>query len=177
MTRPSPPERPPADPKTEETLKSKAPPHWFIPAAEGLFCPLTGINCNLTSSPTTRPTRCFRPLAGRTLSVTAYAVPAPPMGELLQLPLPCTKLSLRESWRAAPERVLRGEVVTACTASIIKRASGNRPLAGMSCNPRKPTSSTMTTSFRPLAGISCNSSQTIFFCGIVVFPSPCGDKL
>ena len=50
----------------------------------------------------------FRPLAGRTLSVTACAVPALPKGELLQLPLPCTKLSLRESWRAAPERVFAG---------------------------------------------------------------------
>ena len=33
---------------------------------------------------------------------------SPERGELLQLPLPCTKLSLWESWRAAPERVLRG---------------------------------------------------------------------
>ena len=52
-----------------------------------------------------------------------------------------------------------------------------RPLAGMSCNPRKPTSSTMTTSFRPLAGISCNNTIQEACSTFWVFPSPCGDKL
>lgn len=72
MTRPSPPERPPADPKTEESEK-QSPSALVHTSAEGLFCPLTGINCNLTSSPTTRPTRCFRPLAGISCNVIIMA--------------------------------------------------------------------------------------------------------
>ena len=46
------------------------------------FRPLAGIDCKIQTVYTVTCHLSFRPLAGRTLSVTAYAVPAPPTGEL-----------------------------------------------------------------------------------------------
>lgn len=134
MTRPSPPERPPADPKTEETLKSKAPPHWFIPAAEGLFCPLTGINCNLTSSPTTRPTRCFRPLAGMSCNICslgydqlAQMFPSPCGDKLHNTKLLYLFLQQKKRTFSGKKAVLRGAKRKARRAAKMPAAHKTRP--------------------------------------------------
>ena len=142
---------------------------------------------------------CFRPLTGMVLKGTQeqwdMAVFSPPYGEnplshglrrasspergsLVQGKWQLQKLSLRESWRAAPERVLRGEVEvwykdfdgmakkflspygdrTKCPLSP-KSPLSFRPLTGMvhTCL----TKTSISCSFRPLTGmVQCTLGGT-----------------
>ena len=82
---------------------------------------------------------------------------SPERGSLVQGKWQLEKRSLRESWRAAPERVFTG---ISWNATMIFRmwslVLGFRPLAGISWNLSILMDSWLLSSFRPLGGISWN---------------------
>ena len=80
---------------------------------------------------------------------------SPERGSLVQGKWQLQKLSLRESRRAAPERVF----------------------TGISWNTRRLFFTLAYSSFRPLAGISWNRLVSAIRLLNYLFPSPCGDKL
>ena len=74
------------------------------------YRPLAGISCNAITSYARNFTMLSSPCGENPLSHGLRRASSPERGSLVQGKWQLEKLSLRESWRAAPERVLRGEV-------------------------------------------------------------------
>ena len=74
------------------------------------YRPLAGISCNAITSYARNFTMLSSPCGENPLSHGLRRASSPERGNLVQGKWQLEKLSLRESWRAAPERVLRGEV-------------------------------------------------------------------
>ena len=121
-----------------------------VNASEGLgFRPLTGMVRRLQSSKVT--SFRFRPLTGRTLSVTAYAVPAPPKGGAWYRVMAAAKAPPFGGAGAQRLRGFCGEKLKSGTKTLMAWQRSFCPLTGMVrlCESWWPA----LVCFRPLTGM------------------------
>ena len=156
MTRPSPPERPPADPKTEESEK-QSPSALVHTSAEGLFCPLAGISCNEPFIVCKMESDGFpSPCGENPLSHGLRRASSPDGGSFCS----CRYPVLSSPFGRAGAQRLRGfygeKLKSLLSFSCQRLQSSFRPLTGISCNLSCISIFGSITCFRPLTGISCN---------------------
>ena len=150
------------------------------------YRPLAGISCNAITSYARNFTMLSSPCGENPLSHGLRRASSPERGNLVQGKWQLEKLSLRESWRAAPERVLRGEVEIwyknfdgMAKKFLSPYGDGTLPVNKFhdyfTFSP--PYGEAGVQRLRRFCGDKLKFEQLVTTGITTVFPSPCGDKL